>query len=183
MRRLTRALLCALLTSALVAGCAGSDHNDQDVAFARDMIGHHTQAVTMATMALDRTGLDPRVERLARAVRRAQTPEIDRMSGWLRSWDEPVPRHGSSSGGMTDSSAGMAGMMSAGDMRTLDRSQGATFQRRWLTMMVGHHQGALTMARKERAAGEDDAARALAGSIISSQQRQIAQMRTLRSGS
>lgn len=61
------------------------------------------------------------------------------MTGWLHDWGAPA----SASGGM----AGMGnGMMSAHDMTSLAHLSGAAFDYEFLTMMVGHHSGAIVMA-------------------------------------
>jgi uncharacterized protein (DUF305 family) len=64
--------------------------NDADIAFASQMIPHHQQAVQMADMAI-RKATAPAVKQLATAIKAAQDPEIKLMSGWLTTWDKPVP--------------------------------------------------------------------------------------------
>jgi uncharacterized protein (DUF305 family) len=60
-----------------------SELSDADVAFARDMIAHHRQAIAMAELAGGRAA-DPRVLDLAARIRAAQDPEIETMTGWLQ---------------------------------------------------------------------------------------------------
>ncbi|RLV48235.1 DUF305 domain-containing protein [Nocardioides mangrovicus] len=169
-------VLAALL---LMAGCGSgshashASHDSADVEFATQMIPHHRQAVTMAKLVAGK-GADPAVTKLAATIEAAQAPEITKMSGWLRSWGEKVPSTGSMSG---MSHHDMPGMMSAADMTSLRTLTGAAFDEKWLTMMIEHHQGALTMARTEVKKGESKAAVALARSIIDSQSEQITQMK------
>ena len=155
---------------------ATGPHNSADVSFATDMIPHHAQAVTMADMAAT-AATTTGVRTLAATIKAAQAPEIEKMSGWLTGWHKPVPattyRIGSM-GGMA-----MRGMMSDHDMMRLNRAHGVGFDRMWLTMMVAHHQGAVTMAKTELAHGANPDAMALARSIIASQSAQIQQMRTM----
>ena len=77
----------------------------------------------------------------------------------------------------------MAGMV---DQSVIDRLQsldGDAFDALWVTSMIGHHQGAITMAQGEIAHGESvDAVRA-ATLIITAQQREIARMTHLVSAS
>ena len=49
----------------------------------------------------------------------------------------------------------------------------------WVTMMITHHQGAVSMATTELSDGSNPDAKTLARSIISSQNAQIQQMKTL----
>jgi uncharacterized protein (DUF305 family) len=181
-------LALAVVTALLVAACGGPDHNDADVSFATDMVRHHAQAVAMADLTIGRTGLDADVADLAEQIRKDQTPEINTMSDWLEEWGEQVPRTGyGSRDGHTHSQKGMGmqdlgdmpGMMTSEEMHGLDATKGAAFQRRWLEMMVEHHQGAIRMARTEVAEGEDQDTRALARRIIEGQQAEVDTMRTL----
>lgn len=149
---------------------AASDHNAQDVMFARMMIPHHRQAVEMSALATGRASSE-RVTRLAERIRAAQAPEIRTMSGWLTSWGEPVP-----SGPVHHD---MPGMMSAEDMRHLEGLSGPAFDRAFLEMMIRHHEGAVAMARDELAHGSYGPATRLAASIVAGQSAEIAEMRRL----
>lgn len=153
-------------------------HDKADVAFATDMIRHHAQAIEMADMA-ENQATNSTVTSLAAAIKKAQDPEIAKMSGWLRTWGQPIPSTSMSStmGGMN--MGGGTGMMSSTDMDTLGKATGATFDRMWVTMMITHHQGAVSMATTELSGGSNPDAKTLARSIIRSQNAQIQQMRTL----
>ncbi|MGH3764837.1 MAG: DUF305 domain-containing protein [Pseudonocardiaceae bacterium] len=157
-------------------------HNQADIAFAQGMIPHHSQAVTMSTMATQRAG-SPQVKDLAARIHTAQQPEIDQMSGWLRAWNAQVPSASSPMDGMgqMDHGAGgqMPGMMSGDQMQQLAQATGAAFDRMFLQMMITHHQGAVTMARTELSDGQDPEARQLAQRIIDSQQREITEMQAM----
>ena len=151
-------------------------HNAADVAFATDMIPHHSQAVEMADMALTKaTNAD--VKSLATKIKAAQDPEIITMTGWLKGWSEPVPAASMSMSGMGEAS-GM-GMMSDAEMATLDKATGVEFDRMWVKMMITHHQGAIDMSKTELAGGQDSGAKALAQSIVTSQTAQISQLQAL----
>ena len=151
--------------------------NDADVSFAQSMIPHHQQAIQMAAMAAGRAS-NAQVKDLAGKIRAAQQPEIDTMNGWLTTWGAPTPMPGMSMGsGMGHDS--MPGMMSATDMGTLTAMTGASFDKRFLTMMISHHEGAVEMARQETAQGSDPDAIALAKKIITDQQAEITTMKSL----
>ncbi|MEO8850450.1 MAG: DUF305 domain-containing protein [Allobranchiibius sp.] len=151
---------------------SAAPHNQADVSFATDMIPHHAQAVEMANSAPSQAA-SPVVKSLAKQIKGAQDPEIKTMSGWLRSWGKPVPS--TSMGAMQMGS----GMMSDADMSALDKTSGAAYDRMWVTLMIRHHQGAITMAATERTKGSNPAAKELAGKIITAQNAEITRMRTL----
>ncbi|MGK5441872.1 DUF305 domain-containing protein [Micromonospora sp. URMC 105] len=148
---------------------------DADVMFAQMMIPHHEQAVRMSELA-DSRAREPEVKRLAAQIKAAQAPEIATMTGWLAAWGRPVPS-GSPHGGHEDH--GMPGMMSDADMRKLADASGQEFDRQFLTMMIAHHEGAITMAKEELARGADADAKAMAQQIVTSQQGEIDTMRKM----
>ncbi|MFC0554483.1 DUF305 domain-containing protein [Planotetraspora thailandica] len=152
---------------------AEAEHNDSDVMFTQMMIPHHRQAVKMAKLA-DTKAASPEVRKLAAQIEAAQDPEIQTMSGWLTSWGMQVPR----TDGMS-MDHGMPGMMSDEDMKKLGTLSGAAFDKAFLTMMIQHHEGAITMAKDEQSNGVYEPAKQLAGSIISSQSAEIATMKEL----
>ena len=163
-------------TSAAAPGAqVSAEHNDADIAFAQGMIPHHRQAVEMSALATGRAGSDE-VRRLAAAIEQAQAPEIAQMRGFLAAWGAPEPG-GMGHGGMGH--GGMAGMMTGDQMRRLEQSTGAAFDRMFLEMMIAHHEGAVQMAQTELADGVDPQARALAQEIIDAQQSEITVMRRL----
>ncbi|MEH0819136.1 MULTISPECIES: DUF305 domain-containing protein [unclassified Micromonospora] len=154
---------------------ASAAFGDADVMFAQMMIPHHQQAVRMSELA-DSRARDPEVKRLAAEIKAAQAPEIATMTGWLTAWGRPVPS-GSPSGDHADH--GMPGMMSDADMGKLADASGQEFDRQFLTMMIAHHEGAITMAKEELAKGANADAKAMAQQIVTSQQAEIDTMRKL----
>lgn len=177
----------AVASLAAVSACSGSGNgaalfNDADVTFAQDMIPHHRQATEMARLAAGRTET-PRVLELAKKITAAQQPEIDSMSGWLKSWDKKVPSDTTGTGGMEgmdhESTSDMPGMMSAEEMASLEAASGAEFDMQFLTMMMAHHHGAIEMAQTEETDGQYDHAVALAKKIQKDQAAEIATMENL----
>ncbi|MGW4497979.1 DUF305 domain-containing protein [Micromonospora sp. NPDC004336] len=146
---------------------------DADAMFAQMMIPHHRQAVEMADLAATRAA-DPEVKRLAAEIKAAQAPEIATMSGWLSAWGRPVPSPGAE---MPHMDHGMPGMMTDAEMTKLAAASGREFDRQFLTMMIAHHEGAVTMARDELSRGVNAEAKALAGQIVATQQAEIDTMR------
>ncbi|WP_233512766.1 DUF305 domain-containing protein [Micromonospora deserti] len=152
-----------------------SAFGDADVMFAQMMIPHHRQAVEMSELAATRAA-DPEVKRLAGEIKAAQAPEIATMSGWLAAWGRPVPSPGAE---LPHVDHGMPGMMPDEDMTRLASASGREFDRLFLTMMIAHHEGAVTMARDELSRGVNTEAKSLAEQIISAQQAEIDTMRRI----
>ncbi|KNX38026.1 DUF305 domain-containing protein [Luteipulveratus halotolerans] len=163
-------------SSAAPAAAAG---RQGDIAFAQQMIPHHRQAVQMSDLALGRNGVSADVTRLATSIKRAQGPEISTMSGWLRSWGAQVPSTGAHSGHDMSGMPGMPGMMSEQDMADLKGARGAAFDRMWLTMMIKHHQGAVTMATAVTKTTSNTQVNDLANAIITGQNAEIRTMQNL----
>lgn len=180
---------------------SGEEHNQADAMFAQHMIPHHQQAIEMSDMLLAKQGIDPRVTELAKQIKAAQGPEIQQMKGWLDQWGSPqmpmpsgmpghgnmpmpsgdMPGHGSmpTTSGMPGMAGmpGMSGMMSEQDMTALQNAQGVEASKLFLTQMIRHHEGAITMAQTEIKDGQYPAAVELARSIVTSQQKEIDTMK------
>ncbi len=160
---------------------ANANYNATDIGFAQGMIPHHAQAIEMADLALTNTK-NPDVLVLANKIKAAQSPEIVKLSGWLRDWGQTVPS--TASGSMDHDMSGMGGMMMDGmmsqaDMDRLETSTGTEFDRLWIELMIQHHEGAVKMSKTEVAGGKNPDAIALAQAIISSQQAEITTMESL----
>ena len=173
-------------TGAPVGPAAKGPHNSADIAFATDMIPHHTQAVMMADMALG-TSKNAQILTLAREIKGGQDPEINTMKGWLRGWAAPAAGGGHDmssmpSGSMTSAAphaSSMTGMMSDQQMQGLAGATGVAFDRLWITMMTEHHTGAIAMARTELATGQNPEAKTLAEQIITAQTTELTTMAAL----
>ena len=199
-RRVLSLVTATLAAAALVAACSsGESHssmsetskqtipesanfNATDVGFAQGMIPHHAQAVEMADLALEKsTNAD--VLALAKQIKASQNPEIQTMSGWLQSWGQKVPSTDSMSGGghdMTDMGGMMmGGMMTEADMEKLESSSGTAFDRLWMELMIQHHEGAVRMSEDELKDGKNLDVKALAQTIVTSQQAEISTMNSL----
>lgn len=183
----TITVLAALLTLTLSAACSSSNtptsasgsktsHNSADVQFAQEMIPHHRQAVQMAKMAATQAG-SAEVKSLAKDIEAAQGPEINTMSGWLKSWGESIPSDKDPHAGM--SGMAMPGMMSTEDMNKMKAATGAQFDTMFLTMMIAHHEGAIEMAKIEQQKGKSPDAKKLAAEIEKTQATEIDTMNKL----
>jgi uncharacterized protein (DUF305 family) len=167
--------------------------NKGDVTFAQGMIPHHQQAVEMADIALDPARkAGPAVVDLATRIQGAQGPEIALMNSWLTAWNQPVmagmkPGETMPPGATMPAMEGMEmgameGMMSAADMTALSKASGPEFDTMWLTMMVKHHDGAITMSKTVQTDGQSADVKTLAGTIITAQKAEIDEMNKLVAG-
>ena len=145
--------------------------SEADVRFVTAMIEHHGQAIEMAELAPDRTD-DRSIRTLAGRIINAQRDEIDIMERWLRDRGQALPRAGAHA-------EHMPGMLSAAEIDELRGSTGAAFDRLFLTFMIRHHQGALTMVEEllaAEAAVQHPATFKLASDIHVDQATEIARM-------
>jgi len=159
-------IVLAALAAAFVAGsfpataqapAAPRGYTAADVAFMQGMIGHHAQAIVMANMAPSH-GASPQVALFCRKVIASQRDEIELMQDWLRTRGERVPdpldphagmaaMHGGMDMPMGDHEMLMPGMLTPAQLAQLDSARGREFDRLFLTFMIQHHEGALTMVK------------------------------------
>jgi uncharacterized protein (DUF305 family) len=125
-----------------------------DVRFMQDMIAHHAQALWMARLAPTH-GARRDVRILAERIDVAQRDEIELMQRWLRERGQPAPGavpHHQAGGHATPMPArvgpNMPGMLTHEQMVALEAARGPEFDRLFLTFMIQHHEGALTMVRQ-----------------------------------
>jgi uncharacterized protein (DUF305 family) len=148
------------------------------------MIHHHAQAVVMANWAPSR-GARPDVRTLAGRIDVAQRDEIALMQGWLRERRESVPdlTHviaGHQTQGASPADTLMPGMLTPEQMKQLEVATGPEFDRLFLTFMIQHHQGALTMVEQLWAspgAGQDVLIFRFASDVEADQTTEIERMR------
>src|SRR6266487_1478037 len=145
------AFVLALTASAAGAstGQTAKNYTPADVHFVAGMIGHHAQAIQMAKWAPSH-GASPAVRVLCERIVVAQTDEIAFAQRWLREHGEYVPPADPRGHIMqgTDQPMLMPGMLTPEQMAQLDAARGPEFNRLFLTFMIQHHQGAITMVQQ-----------------------------------
>jgi uncharacterized protein (DUF305 family) len=104
------------------------------------------------------------------------------MTQWLQTWGQPMEMPGMDGMDGMHSMDAMDGMMTEEQMASLAGLSGPAFDAEWATMMIAHHQGAITQAETVKASGADPEVLALADQIISAQQAEIAQLQALLAG-
>jgi uncharacterized protein (DUF305 family) len=156
-----------------------------DIEFMAGMIGHHAQAVKMASWA-ESHGASKALQIFCGRIAMAQTAEIGLMTDWLKDRNqtppEPDPR------GMKMTMNGMThymmmpGMLTAEQMDQLDRSRGVEFDRLFLTFMIQHHRGAISMVDSlfnTPGAGQDEIIFKFANDVQADQSTEIDRMQQM----
>lgn len=169
-----------------------------DIEFMSGMIHHHAQAISMSRWAPSH-GADPAVQRLTARIINAQTDEIKLMQTWLKDRNQPAPTVDSTGKvSMAHDMAGMAGhdmssmpgmampampgMLTDAQMKELDAARGREFDRLFLTYMMQHHRGAVTMVRTMFASpgsGQDETVFKFANDVEVDQSTEIKRMLTM----
>lgn len=153
-----------------------------DVRFMTGMISHHAQALAMSRLAPSREASSS-IQTLAARIINAQNDEIATMQRWLRDRNQPVPEvHGEGTTPMAHGAghgAMMPGMLTPEQMAELAGARGAAFDRLFLTYMIQHHRGAVTMVQElfsTDGAGQDEEVFKFASDAQVDQSTEIARM-------
>ena len=119
-----------------------------DVQFMQGMIMHHAQAVEM-TALIDSHTKNKELHTLGARISKSQSDEISFMKRWLMARGEPValPMHHMPGMDMSSHTMLMPGMLSPQQMAALRKAKGEQFDHLFLTGMIQHHGGALTMVQ------------------------------------
>src|SRR5712692_1338524 len=121
----------------------------KDVEFMQGMIMHHVQAVEMTALIESHTE-NKDLRSLGARISRSQSDEIDFMKRWLASRGQPVSQAMADMPHMNMSHEPMAlmpGMLTPEQMEALRKARGREFDHLFLTGMIQHHGGALTMVK------------------------------------
>ncbi len=188
--RLSNAEIEAIYRQRVEAG--RSRFTEADVRFMQDMIHHHAQAVEISRFVPERSASD-QIHTLAARIINAQQDEIALMQRWLADREQPVPEihemgdqvmvhMPGDTHGMEHDMADMPGMLSPEQVDRLRASEGQAFDRLFLTYMIEHHQGAVTMVRTLFAtdgAGQDEDVFRFASDVQVDQSTEVARMQRM----
>jgi uncharacterized protein (DUF305 family) len=156
-----------------------------DIEFMSGMIGHHAQAVKMASWA-ESHGASKGLQIFAGRIAMAQKAEIGLMQTWLADRNQVVPP--ADPNGMKMNMGGMEhvmlmpGMLTPEQMAQLDAARGREFDRLFLTYMIQHHNGAISMVDKLFAsdnAGNDEVVFKFANDVQADQETEINRMQEM----
>lgn len=139
-----------------------------DIMFLQMMIPHHEQAIEMSKLAVTNTK-NTDLLALAARIEAAQQPEIDLMKKLLTDAGQPL---------LSDHGMGDNGMMGDNDMAMLKAAKDTEFDAMYLSGMINHHNGAITMVGGVSDSTNPDV-KTLANNIVSSQTAEIAEMTKL----
>lgn len=122
-----------------------------DVEFMQGMIHHHSQAVEMVDLLRTR-GSSKALKAFGERIRISQSDEIRMMKKWLEDRGEPSTMampHDMAHMDMKNmdhmAMPLMPGMLTPAQMAALAKARGPAFDHLFLTGMIQHHTGALTM--------------------------------------
>ena len=181
------------------ADSARLPYTQADIDFMSGMIHHHAQAILISRWAPSH-GASPPVQRLTARIINAQGDDITMMQHWLRDRNRdpmqidslgnvvagtaaagamasmPGMDHG---GHNTAGMATMPGMLSDAQLKELDAARGAEFDHLFLTYMMQHHRGAVSMVRTlfgAQGAGQDETVFKFAADVEVDQTTEIKRM-------
>jgi uncharacterized protein (DUF305 family) len=153
---------------------------DYDLRFIDSMIFHHQGAVNMAEEVSEKS---KRLEmkKLAQDIIVAQKKEIEQMKQWRKTWypnasQIPMAWHSQMGHMMAMSDDMKKSMMMSMDLGKAD----ADFDLRFIDAMIPHHEGALVMAKDALGKTNRPEMKKLSQDILTSQQKEIEQMKQWR---
>jgi uncharacterized protein (DUF305 family) len=163
-------------------------YTEADVRFMSGMIIHHAQAVVMARWAATHNA-GPSVQTLAARIVNAQEDEIATMRRWLSDRGLPLPE-------VPDTEMArrmhpdehpilMPGMLTEAQMKQLNQSNRAEFDRLFLTFMIQHHRGAVAMVEQlfgTHGAAREETVFKFANDVNVDQSTEIARMERMLAG-
>ena len=147
------------------------------------MIMHHAQAVEMAALIESHT-TNKDLRSLGARISHSQADEIKFMQRWLETRGQPtsMPMHNMPGMDMSSHNMLMPGMLTAKQMEALRAAKGEDFDHLFLTGMIQHHNGALTMVKDlfdSSGAGQDAELFNFATDVDSGQRAEIRIMQTM----
>jgi len=153
-----------------------------DVQFMQGMIGHHAQAIIMAGWAPTHDA-SPSIQTLCARIINSQQDEIATMQHWLADRRQMVPDGHTPGMKMmvngTEQMMLMPGMLTPAQMTELEHAKGLDFDRLFLTDMIQHHRGAVSMVHdlfETQGAGQDELVFKFASDVNVDQTTEIARM-------
>ena len=159
------------MMAGMMGGQAEVDPNQPfDQRFLDQMIMHHQQGVMM-TQHMVAESDRPELRDLAERIITAQQREIEQLRQWRSDWYAGAA--GAPEETMLNQLASSA--MSRDQMRGM-MGTAVDFDRMFLTMMIPHHQDAITMAEQARTAAQHPEIGTLAETIVTTQRAEIEEM-------
>lgn len=155
---------------------ASTSFTNDDVFFMQNMIPHHGQAVEMAVLVEERTNNTEIID-IAGRIRKSQADEVAFMRDWLTQRNQASDIDHSMH--MDHSLMGMASMA---QMEELKATKGTEFDRQFLSLMIPHHEGAVTMVKdllEQSGSAYDPRLYDFVNDLVSDQKAEITRMNAL----
>lgn len=162
--------------------------NAGDIQFMSGMIPHHAQAVKIGNWCTSH-GARKSLVILCERIVVGQRDEIKLMQTWLSDRGLEVPAADATHmkmkmGGMEHDML-MPGMLTDEQLAALDKARGAEFDTLFLTAMIAHHEGAITMVKAlfdTKGNGQEDTVFRFATDVETDQTTEIAVMKDMLAG-
>lgn len=135
--------------------------------FLQQMIQHHRSGIEMAKLASDHTSR-AELKEFANKMIANQQQEIDKMSGWLKSWYNASPKE------VANEAADKEMKM---HMSMLSGKKDADFDKAFLDMMPKHHHAAVEMSEQAEKKATHPELKELAAKMAKDQQQEIKQLK------
>jgi uncharacterized protein (DUF305 family) len=162
----------AVAEAAAPTEAAPAEANEVDVRFSQGGLGHHSQAVELAEIALDpKAGARPEILELSKGII-APSPEFTRVEELLTTWGKPLELS-------KEEMAKMDGMATPETVETLANLTGAEFDTTFLNTLVKHHEGAIKMAEKVLAEGSNTDLKPVAEKLLALRTTELVSIKAL----
>jgi uncharacterized protein (DUF305 family) len=136
---------------------------DFDIDFANMMIEHHQGAIVMSEKELS-AGKDEEMKSMAGKIIASQKEEIKKLQDFVTSYKPSGMKHGE--GTLMKTMSEMEGRMKTTQMT-------GDMDKDFATMMISHHETAVSMAKLERTNGMSDKLKQMAQHTITGQSKEI----------
>lgn len=135
--------------------------------FLQQMIQHHRSGIEMAKLASDHTSR-AELRQFAEKMISKQQAEIDKMTGWLKSWYNASPKEVANEAADKDMKMHMS---------MLSGKKDSDFDKAFLEMMPKHHHAAVEMAEQAEKKATHSELKELAATMAKDQQAEIKQLK------
>lgn len=164
--RFRRAIVASVSAVCLsLSGCSSGTSSAIDRLFVAEMVPHHHLGMELIDQATRRV-VDAGVRRLVFEMSSYHQSELDQLHEWAREWN-------------VASATDYPGRIDAVQLAGLAALSGVDYDRRWLELMIEHHEGAIDIADRQIDEGSHRSAIGMAESVREVQERDIASMRDL----
>lgn len=181
-------LVLGVLAGWLVFSPSDPGDTSADAGFARDMHEHHSQAVEMSLLAVERAEAADIVT-IAGDIGVTQASQMGRMEAWLTSWGLPQApadpdqlmawmgdHEGHADLDSLPDGVRMPGMATPAEMQQLRDATGVEAEILYLQLMTTHHIAGVEMAMAGRELATDSEVVRLATRMVEGQSKEIALM-------